>query len=140
MKIRSGFVSNSSSSSFVISLPKDISDFTETEFVNLFSTVAPLDKFTERAEYIREDLESCDKTEQDLYKQIFFDLVRKTCVPDDFDKDDFGGFKEHDCFVEYGNEIGTSNNYYFDSALEDYLQEVAYIDNSIIHVSYQSHH
>lgn len=89
MKIRNGYVSNSSSSSFIVTLPKSIDNYTLEEFRELLNT----------------DVKAFDPVEQ-LYNDL---KDKENSQPKDWDKlhqKHYGieYFKENQYIVNYGNE------------------------------------
>ena len=94
-KFRNGFVSNSSSSSFIVYLPQDIRDYSLESFTKLIN---PQKKY-----------EDSDTPTEVMVEKLYKDLHSKACKnPSQWIIDNYIGKKleENEYHIEYGDDWG----------------------------------
>lgn len=128
MKIRNGFVSNSSSSSFVVGLPKPIDEFTEKEFIEMITEGV---NKTNRWKDIEERCD-CNFSPQRLAQLLYEDLKDKinSKVPEikTWFYEALGrGLTEYEYVAEYAD-----NENYRECIMEDeFMPQVKYVNNTL---------
>lgn len=103
MKIRNGFVSNSSSSSFIVTLPKSIDNYTLEEFRQLLDTNV---KVFDPVEQLYNDLKDTENSQREFsnFEQRFFGI-------DELDKNQYVVNYGSECDETYGH--GSDMEYEF---------------------------